>query len=116
MVGRQLQALANRGQVLCVTHLPQVASQADHQLRVSKLVAAGKTRTRIDALDDAARVEELARMLGGTQITARTREHAREMLTSGRRPVAESKPAKAASGDKGRSRGRSGRAGSASGR
>jgi DNA repair protein RecN (Recombination protein N) len=116
MVGRQLQALANRGQVLCVTHLPQVASQADHQLRVSKLVAAGKTRTRIEALGDAARVEELARMLGGTQITARTREHAREMLTSGRRPVAASKPARAASGDKGRSRGRSGRAGSASGR
>jgi DNA repair protein RecN (Recombination protein N) len=116
MVGRQLQALANRGQVLCVTHLPQVASQADHQLRVSKLVAAGNTRTRIEVLDDAARVEELARMLGGTQITARTREHAQEMLTSGRRPAAASKRAKAASGDKGSSRGRNGRAGSASGR
>jgi DNA repair protein RecN (Recombination protein N) len=116
MVGRQLHALAGRGQVLCVTHLPQVASQADHQLRVSKVVAAGSTRTRIDTLDDAARIEELARMLGGAQITARTREHAEEMLASGRRPAVATKPAKAASADKGSSRGRSGRAGSASGR
>jgi DNA repair protein RecN (Recombination protein N) len=116
MVGRQLQALASRGQVLCVTHLPQVASQADHQLRVSKVVAAGSTRTRIETLDDEARVEELARMLGGAQITARTREHAREMLESGRRPAAASPGPKPASAGKGSSRGRSGRAGSASGR
>jgi DNA repair protein RecN (Recombination protein N) len=113
MVGRQLHALTGRGQVLCVTHLPQVASQADHQLRVSKVVAAGSTRTRIDTLDDAARIEELARMLGGAQITARTREHAEEMLAAGRRPAA---VPKAASAGKGSSRGRSGRAGSASGR
>ena len=115
MVGRQLHALAGRGQGLCVTHLPQVASQADHQLRVSKLVADGSTRTRIEALDDAARVEELARMLGGAQITARTLEHAREMLEAGRTP-ARPQPVKAASVDKGKSRGRSGRAGSTSGR
>jgi DNA repair protein RecN (Recombination protein N) len=113
MVGRQLHALTGRGQVLCVTHLPQVASQADHQLRVSKVVAGGSTRTRIDTLDDAARIEELARMLGGAQITARTREHAEEMLAAGRRPAAVTK---AASAGKGSSRGRSGRAGSASGR
>jgi hypothetical protein len=55
-------------------------------------------------------------MLGGTQITARTREHAQEMLTAGRRPAAASKRAKAASAGKGSSRGRNGRAGSASGR
>ncbi|HXW10217.1 MAG TPA: DNA repair protein RecN [Steroidobacteraceae bacterium] len=116
MVGRQLHALAGRGQVLCVTHLPQVTCQADHQLRVSKVVAAGSTRTRIETLDDAARIEELARMLGGAQITARTREHAEEMLASGRRPATATKPAKAVSADKGSSRGRSGRAGSASGR
>ena len=116
MVGRQLHALAGRGQVLCVTHLPQVASQADHQLRVSKVVAASITRTRIDRLDDAARVEELARMLGGAQITARTREHAAEMLAAGREPASVAKPPKAASADKGSSRGRSGRARSASGR
>jgi DNA repair protein RecN (Recombination protein N) len=117
MVGRQLHALAARGQVLCVTHLPQVASQSDHQLRVSKQVAGGMTRTRIEALDEAARVEELARMLGGAQITARTRDHAREMLESGRRPPpAAAKTAKAASAGKGTPRARSGRAGSANGR
>jgi DNA repair protein RecN (Recombination protein N) len=85
MVGRQLHELAGKGQVLCVTHLPQVASQADHQLRVSKHVADGRTRTRIEVLDDADRTEELARMLGGTTITDRTREHAREMLDSARK-------------------------------
>jgi DNA repair protein RecN (Recombination protein N) len=115
MVGRQLRALARLGQVLCVTHLPQVASQAEHQLRVTKLVERGATRTRIEALDEAARVEEIARMLGGTSITETTREHAREMLSDAARrpaPVA----AKAASGGKGSSRARNGRAGSASGR
>ena len=119
MVGRQLRALASRGQVLCVTHLPQVASQSDHQLRVSKSVADGATRTRIEVLDEAARVEELARMLGGTTITDRTREHAREMLESARRPAAASagrKSAKAASAGKDTPRARSGRAGSASDR
>ncbi|HET9693423.1 MAG TPA: DNA repair protein RecN [Steroidobacteraceae bacterium] len=115
MVGRQLHMLATRGQVLCVTHLPQVASQSDHQLRVSKQVTGGTTRTRIEALDDAARVEELARMLGGTQITARTREHAKEMLDSRRGPAPAAatqatKATKGASAGKGTSRARSGRA------
>jgi DNA repair protein RecN (Recombination protein N) len=115
MVGRQLRALATLGQVLCVTHLPQVASQAEHQLRVTKLVERGATRTRIEALDEAARVEEIARMLGGTSITETTREHAREMLSdAARRPAPDA--AKAASGGKGSSRARNGRAGSASGR
>ena len=108
MVGRQLKALAESGQVLCVTHLPQVASQADHQVRVSKRTAGGTTRTALEALEGDARVEELARMLGGTKITARTREHAREML--------EGSQAKAASSGAGSSRARSGRAKSASGR
>ncbi len=119
MVGRQLHELAGKGQVLCVTHLPQVASQADHQLRVSKHVADGKTRTRIEVLDDADRTEELARMLGGTTITDRTREHAREMLASARKagtpPQAECQPgarrAKGVSGGKDKPRARSGRAG-----
>jgi len=119
MVGRQLHALATQGQVLCVTHLPQVASQSDHQLRVSKHVTGGKTRTRIEVLDDAARIEELARMLGGTMITDRTREHAREMLASARQsgapPKASSPPqggrAKGASGGADKPRARSGRAG-----
>ncbi len=108
MVGRQLKTLAESGQVLCVTHLPQVASQADHQVRVSKRTADGTTRTALEPLEGDARVEELARMLGGAKITATTREHAREMLAGSQ--------ARAASSDAGSSRARSGRAKSASGR
>jgi DNA repair protein RecN (Recombination protein N) len=119
MVGRQLHELSARGQVLCVTHLPQVASQSDHQLRVSKHVREGKTRTQIEALDEAARIEELARMLGGKSITDRTREHAREMLASahpaGAQPQADSalegRRARGASRGKDKPRARSGRAG-----
>jgi DNA repair protein RecN (Recombination protein N) len=108
MVGRQLRALAAHGQVLCVTHLPQVASQADHQLRVSKQVSRGTTRTRLEALDEAERTEELARMLGGATITDRTRDHAREMLESARRTT---RSVRDASNGKDSSRARSGRAG-----
>jgi DNA repair protein RecN (Recombination protein N) len=113
MVGRQLRSLAGAGQVLCVTHLPQVAAQADRQVRVSKLTSKGTTRTLIEPLDDAARVEEIARMLGGTSITDRTRAHAQEMLESARqRPANAPGPAfRNASGDKGKPRARSGRAG-----
>ena len=85
MVGRQLHALSLQGQVLCVTHLPQVAAQAAQQLRVAKQTTGGRTRTQIETLDETARVEELARMLGGATITERTREHAREMLLSAAR-------------------------------
>ncbi len=82
MVGQQLRALAGRGQVLCVTHLPQVASQADNHFRVSKHTDSGQTSTAVVALDTGERVEELARMLGGLKITQRTRDHAREMLAA----------------------------------
>ena len=80
IVGRQLRRLGERGQVLCVTHLPQVASQAHHQLRVAKLTDGHSSRTTVAALDADERIEELARMLGGVAITRKTREHAREML------------------------------------
>jgi DNA repair protein RecN (Recombination protein N) len=80
IVGRQLRALGAQRQVLCVTHLPQVAAQAQQQLQVRKEVKLGQTYTRIRALDDKDRVEELARMLGGVDITAKTREHAKDML------------------------------------
>jgi len=80
LVGRELHALGERGQVLCVTHLPQVASQADHHLRVAKLTDGRASRTMLAELNAAERVEELARMLGGVEITSRAREHAREML------------------------------------
>lgn len=80
IVGRQLHELGSRVQVLCVTHLPQVASQGHAQLRVSKITDGKSTRTVAAALGSAERVEELARMLGGVAITSRARDHAREML------------------------------------
>ncbi|MFM9888469.1 MAG: DNA repair protein RecN [Burkholderiales bacterium] len=82
IVGRKLAALGAGRQVLCVTHLPQVAAQAEHQWSVAKIEAKGRTRTEVSALDDKGRVEELARMLGGTEISAVTRRHAAEMLRS----------------------------------
>jgi DNA repair protein RecN (Recombination protein N) len=80
IVGRQLRALGVRAQVLCVTHLAQVASQAHSQLRVSKRSDGAKTRTTIERLADAERVEEIARMLGGIDVTDQARAHAVEML------------------------------------
>ena len=116
-VGHLLAQLATQAQVLCVTHLAQVAAQAEHQVRVTKLSETGRTRTRLERLDDAARVEEIARMLGGATVTMRTREHAREMLESGRAAaVAAGSPAISRPRGKGSSRARSGRAKSASGR
>jgi DNA repair protein RecN (Recombination protein N) len=81
VVGRLLKRLGQERQVLCVTHLPQVASQANQHFQVAKgTTDAGKTVSRIDVLDNKARVEEVARMLGGLEITATTRKHARELL------------------------------------
>jgi len=80
IVGRQLHELGRRVQVLCVTHLPQVASQGHAHLRVSKITDGKLTRTVASALGTAERIEELARMLGGVEITTRARDHAREML------------------------------------
>lgn len=81
MVGRQLRSLGERAQVLCVTHLPQVASQAHAQVRVAKLTDGTHTRTSLEPLSDAARIEEIARMLGGAQVSDMARAHAAEMLT-----------------------------------
>ncbi len=80
IVGRELRALASDGQVLCVTHLPQVASQAHQHLEVTKITEGRVTRTSLTELSAEERVEELARMLGGVEVTAKAREHAREML------------------------------------
>jgi DNA repair protein RecN (Recombination protein N) len=83
VVGRLLRRLGHSRQVLCVTHLPQVASQANQHFQVAKgTVDGGKTVSRIDVLDNKARVEEVARMLGGIEITETTRKHARELLAS----------------------------------
>lgn len=80
IVGRELKALGFSGQALCVTHLPQVASQGHHHLRVAKLTDGKTTRTTISELTMDERAEELARMLGGMEVTGKAREHAREML------------------------------------
>lgn len=83
IVGRELAALGLRAQVLCVTHLPQVAALGDHHLRVSKLTDGKTTRTQITPLEGDGRIEEIARMLGGIAITDTTRAHAAEMLGAG---------------------------------
>jgi len=79
-VGRALKKLGRDRQVLCVTHLPQVAAQGDEQWTVSRSGGRGKVSSLLARLDRAGRIEELARMLGGSEITATTRRHAAEML------------------------------------
>lgn len=80
VVGQKLRALGGARQVLCVTHLPQVAAQGHHHFQVSKAVNGSSTHSAVSILDDKARVEELARMLGGVEITKETRANARQML------------------------------------
>jgi DNA repair protein RecN (Recombination protein N) len=80
IVGRQLRELGERAQVLCVTHLAQVASQAHGQFRVTKLSDGKITRTAVKPLGAAERTDEIARMLGGIDITEQARAHARDML------------------------------------
>mgnify|MGYP000452725270 CR=1 FL=1 len=81
IVGRLLRKLGVDRQVLCVTHLPQVAAQADWQWTISKETRGGETFSRVRQLDASGRVEEIARMLGGVNITDTTRQHAAEMLS-----------------------------------
>jgi DNA repair protein RecN (Recombination protein N) len=87
-VGRLLQALASRRQVMCVTHLPQVAAFADSHFRVAKRGDDDTVRTDVDALRAEARVEELARMHAGSEVTPKTRAHAKELLVQARRSAA----------------------------
>jgi DNA repair protein RecN (Recombination protein N) len=83
VVGRLLAELGRDRQVLCVTHLPQVAARAAWQWQVAKGREGAAMTSRVVALDEGGRVEEIARMLGGVEITAITRQHAREMLAAG---------------------------------
>ena len=83
IVGRMLRELGKSRQVLCVTHLPQVAAQADWQWSIAKETRNGATTSSVSVLDQEARVGEIARMLGGERITETTRRHAAEMLGSG---------------------------------
>jgi DNA repair protein RecN (Recombination protein N) len=80
IVGRMLAQLGHGRQVLCITHLPQVAACAARQWRVSKRSESGETLSAVEPLDGDERVEEIARMLGGVTITGTTRRHAKELL------------------------------------
>jgi DNA repair protein RecN (Recombination protein N) len=79
-VGKKLKDVSKHHQVLCITHLPQIACFGDMHYRVVKMVAGERTLTTIDALSEENRLDEIARMLGGAELTKKTREHAREML------------------------------------
>jgi len=96
VVGRKLHALGSAFQVLCITHLPQIAAYADIHFQIDKRVAAHRTSTTVRRLDDNDRVNELARMLGGAAITEGLRASAREMLTerAGWKATGESERAK----------------------
>ena len=81
IVGKLLRQLGEQRQILCVTHLPQVAAQAHHHLLVEKQRRKNSTQTSITPLDSDQRIDEVARMLGGVEMTQRTLEHAQEMLS-----------------------------------
>jgi DNA repair protein RecN (Recombination protein N) len=91
-VGGRLAALSSRHQILCITHLPQIAAYAERHFRVEKQAQAGRTRTRVTQLDPEGQVQEIARMAGGTKVGAATLEHARSLLDAARgRPGARQK-------------------------
>ena len=83
IVGQKLRSLSHNRQVMCVTHLPQVAAQAHHHLYVEKNNKTDITSSQVRLLHDEERVEEIARMLGGVTMTANTLAHAKEMLSTG---------------------------------
>jgi len=80
VLGQKLAALGRGRQVICVTHLPQVAAAADYQFAVSKTLEAGQATTVVQRLNADARIDEIARMLGGLEITETTRQHASELI------------------------------------
>lgn len=83
VVGRKLKEMSRKRQIICITHLPQVASFGDCHIVVSKEAFGKRTVTRFKLLDDSSRINEIARMLGGIKITETTKEHAKEMLMRG---------------------------------
>ena len=84
-VGEMLKDVSRHHQILCITHLPQIACFADRHYRVTKEISGGRATTRMDVLAEDDRQDEIARMLGGVNLTAKTREHAREMLRAAKR-------------------------------
>jgi DNA repair protein RecN (Recombination protein N) len=81
IVGRKLKEVSADHQVVCITHLPQIACFGDSHFRVDKKVAGGRTATTVEMLTDEQKIEEISRMLGGVDLTQTTREHAREMIS-----------------------------------
>ena len=90
VVGMRLRALGDRFQVLCITHLPQISAQATTHFRIEKNIRGGRTLTSVDRLNEAARVEEIARMIGGTVVTDHVRATASELLAGKARGESES--------------------------
>ena len=82
VVGRKLLRVAQRQQVICITHLPQIAALADEHFRVAKSISDGRTVAHVECLDSAGRVEEVARMLAGEKVTEVARRHAGEMIAA----------------------------------
>src|SRR4030067_2124419 len=80
VVGEKLKEVAKKRQVLCITHLPQIAGFADTHFKVSKIVTDKKTAVKVDELDKKSRIEEIAKMLGGEKVTEISRRHAKEIL------------------------------------
>jgi DNA repair protein RecN (Recombination protein N) len=85
VVGKKLRELSRHHQVICVTHLPQIASYADQHHSVRKELKAGRTVTFVTRLDQEAIADEIARMLGGVKVTEKTRAHAKEMIENARK-------------------------------
>jgi DNA repair protein RecN (Recombination protein N) len=79
-VGKKLKELSSRYQILCVTHLAQIAAFADHQYRIEKVVHDGRTATRVEFMTGDARIDELARMMSGSRVTDAARQHVKELL------------------------------------
>jgi DNA repair protein RecN (Recombination protein N) len=84
-VGKKLKGVAKHHQILCITHLPQIACFGDRHYRVVKTVSGERTIASVDVLSDKDRLDEITRMLGGAELTKKTREHAREMLELSRK-------------------------------
>ncbi len=85
IVGQKLREVSRHHQVLCITHLPQIACFGDRHYRVAKRVAGERTNTSVAVLNDEERLEEIARMLGGVELTETARDHAREMISAAHR-------------------------------
>jgi DNA repair protein RecN (Recombination protein N) len=95
VVGSRLQELGKRFQVLCITHLPQIAARGTTQFLIEKSIRGSRTVTRVERLDEPGRIEEIARMIGGASVSDQTRASARELLDAGTEAAGERRKAKA---------------------